>query len=161
MEAQEADVLLHVVDASSPRIESDIAAVRETLDQIGCGDHRTLLVFNKIDRVDDQHRIDLQYLLAQNPDSLVISAAADINVTGEGSLTETVLDILHESEVEVEYALPHARADLVNQLHRIAEVLTHEYGDEGVRMRVRIPREERQRFESALSSAGIAIAPPA
>jgi GTP-binding protein HflX len=161
MEAQEADVLLHVVDASSPRIESDIAAVRETLDQIGCGDHRTLLVFNKIDRVDDQHRIDLQYLLAQNPDSLVISAAEDINVTGEGSLTETVLDILHESEVEVEYALPHARADLVNQLHRIAEVLTHEYGDEGVRMRVRIPREERQRFESALSSAGIAIAPPA
>ncbi len=80
---------------------------------------------------------------------------------GGGSLTETVLDILHESEVEVEYALPHARADLVNQLHRIAEVLTHEYGDEGVRMRVRIPREERQRFESALSSAGIAIAPPA
>ncbi len=161
MEAQEADVLLHVVDASSPRMESDIAAVRETLDQIGCGDHRTLLVFNKIDRVDDQHRIDLQYLLAQNPDSLVISAAEDINVTGGGSLTETVLDILHESEVEVEYALPHARADLVNQLHRIAEVLTHEYGDEGVRMRVRIPREERQRFESALSSAGIAIAPPA
>ena len=156
MEAKEADLLLHVVDSSSPRIEADIEAVRDTLAQIGCDEQRTLLVFNKIDRVDDQHRIDLQYLLAEHPESIVVSAAEDINITGPQSLTERVLDVIHESETEVEYELPHARADLVNQLHRIAEVVSQEYVDAGVRMRVRIPNEERSRFERTLVAAGIA-----
>ena len=157
LEALEADLLLHVVDASSPRIETDMASVRETLERIGCDEHRTFIVFNKIDQIDDQHRIDLQYLLAEHDESLVVSAAEDMNITGPGSLTERVLEVIHETEAEVEYQLPHARADLVNQLHRIAEVVSQDYEEEGVRLKVRIPLEERSRFESVLAAAGIAV----
>ena len=156
LEALEADILLHVVDASSSRIEIDIASVRETLTRIGCQDHRTILVFNKIDQVDDQHRIDLQYLLAEEEESLVVSAAQQINLTGPSSLTERVLEIIHETESEVEYCLPHARADLVNQLHRIAEVLEQDYREEDVLVRVRIPKDTRKRFEQLLVAAGLA-----
>ncbi len=155
MEAREADLLLHIIDASSPTIDFDIVSVRETLSQVGCAGHRTILVFNKIDQVDDQHRIDLQYLLAENPESLVVSAAEGVGLEGVGGLAEVVLGVLHEQESEVEYQLPHVRADLVSQLHRIAEVLEQRYEDEGVRMRVRIPIDERKRFEHILVEAGI------
>jgi GTP-binding protein HflX len=49
-ELSEADLLLHVVDASAPDAERRIAAVREVLEQIGRGDTPELLVFNKMDR---------------------------------------------------------------------------------------------------------------
>ncbi len=50
-EAREADVLLHVVDASDPLREERILQVREVLQSIGAGDIRELMVFNKIDLV--------------------------------------------------------------------------------------------------------------
>jgi len=48
-EIKEADVLLHVVDISSPTFESQMQIVQETLSEIGAGDKRTLTIFNKID----------------------------------------------------------------------------------------------------------------
>jgi GTP-binding protein HflX len=160
MEAREADLLLHIVDASSPSMDFDIESVRETLAEVGCGEHRTILVFNKIDRVDDQHRIDLQHELAEHPHSIAISAAQGIGLVGPGSVSERVLEVLHEREAEVEYLVPHARSDLVNQLHRLAEVLEQGYENEGVRVRVRISPEERGRFEGMLAAAGLSPVEP-
>jgi GTP-binding protein HflX len=56
-EAREADLLLHVVDASDPLRDERIEQVREVLRGIGAGDIRELLVFNKIDLVEEKPRI--------------------------------------------------------------------------------------------------------
>ena len=48
-EVREADILLHVVDISHPNFEDHINVVRQTLIDIGAGDKKTILVFNKID----------------------------------------------------------------------------------------------------------------
>jgi GTP-binding protein HflX len=56
-EAREADLLLHVVDASDPQRDERIAQVREVLRGIGAGDIRELLVFNKIDLSGDAPRV--------------------------------------------------------------------------------------------------------
>lgn len=48
-ETREADILLHVVDISHPNFEDQLRVVNETLQEIGAGDKRTILVFNKID----------------------------------------------------------------------------------------------------------------
>ena len=48
-EVREADLLLHVVDISHPRVEDQIAVVKQTLQEIGAGDKPVYLVFNKID----------------------------------------------------------------------------------------------------------------
>lgn len=48
-ETREADILLHVVDISHPNFEDQLNVVNETLAEIGAGDKRTILVFNKID----------------------------------------------------------------------------------------------------------------
>jgi len=52
-EAADADLLLHVIDASSPALDDHLKTTRMTVEQLGLGDHSCLMVFNKIDRVGD------------------------------------------------------------------------------------------------------------
>ncbi|WP_405247594.1 GTPase HflX [Cellulophaga sp. Asnod2-G02] len=49
-EVREADLLLHVVDISHPQFEEHIASVNKILGEIGSGDQKTIMVFNKIDQ---------------------------------------------------------------------------------------------------------------
>ena len=78
-ETREADLILHVVDASAP--ESDLAemlrAVDEVLESVGAGERPRLLVLNKADALDDERRTELAFT---HPDGVLISAA-----TGRGS----------------------------------------------------------------------------
>ena len=71
-EWREADLLLHVVDASSPEAESQIRAVKAVLDELGLIDHPTLLVLNKADKVPDRCILDV--LKAHHDESVIISA---------------------------------------------------------------------------------------
>jgi GTPase len=58
-ETREADILLHVVDISHPNFEDQYRVVNETLAEIGAGDKRTILVFNKIDAYrESPHEVD-------------------------------------------------------------------------------------------------------
>jgi GTPase len=83
-EAREADLLLHVVDASDPLRDERIAQVREVLRGIGAGDIRELLVFNKIDVSGDAPRAVL------GPDEVATQVWASA-VSGQG------LDVLRSS----------------------------------------------------------------
>ena len=79
-EARQADLLLHVVDASSPEAESQIQAVKTVLAELGLEDHPTLLVLNKTDRVPDRSYLDV--LKAHHRRSVAISARAARGSTG-------------------------------------------------------------------------------
>jgi GTPase len=76
-EARDADLLLHVVDASDPLRDERMEQVREVLRGIGAGDIRELVVFNKIDRVGEKPRI------VQGADGIAVLVSASA-VTGEG-----------------------------------------------------------------------------
>ena len=76
-ELSEADVLLHVVDASQAALEDHMHAVESLLEELGVGDRPTILVLNKIDRVESER--SLETLLTSRPRVVAISAA-----TGEG-----------------------------------------------------------------------------
>ncbi len=90
-EARQADLLLHVVDASSPEAEGQIRAVKAVLEELGLEDHPTLLVLNKTDLVPDRSYLDV--LEAHHAHSVAISAAR-----GEGldRLESAVRDALAE-----------------------------------------------------------------
>src|SRR5207302_10813751 len=68
-EALEASLLVHVVDASDPGFERQLAVTEEVLDEIGAQDLPRLVVFNKIDRAGDEAALRAKY-----PRCLVISA---------------------------------------------------------------------------------------
>jgi GTP-binding protein HflX len=73
-------LLLHVADASHDRVEHQIAAVEEVLDQLGCDRGKVLLVLNKIDRIKDPALFTL--LGKKYPGAIFLSAT-----TGQGAQT--------------------------------------------------------------------------
>ena len=76
-ELNEADVLLHVVDASQPALDDHLEAVESLLEELEVSDRPTILVLNKMDRVESERA--LETLMASRPRVVAVSAA-----TGKG-----------------------------------------------------------------------------
>ena len=141
-EVVDADLLLHVVDASSPDGASQIAAVRTVLDEIGAGTVPELLVLNKADVASPG---DVKALLGAPPtDAVVVSA-----VTGEGVnvLLDTLGSRLRALAPIVELLVPYERGDVVAALHREGEVLVEVHAEGGTRVRARLAADALTRFD--------------
>ena len=140
-EITEADILLHVVDISSPLFEDQIYVVKETLEDLGAGDTPTLVVFNKIDMLQDRNI--LPTLSEKHSNCVFISAVRGINILG---LKEAVAQMLENEFLIEEILLPDSKQKLIAQLHDIGEVLERTYEEEKVRMKIRIHRRDKERF---------------
>ena len=102
-EVIEADLLLHIVDISSPQAEEQIEAVNVVLDELGVADKPMLMVFNKIDRVTAPGLA--KRLTEQYPNSIVVSAK-----TGEGfeAFTAELGKHLRPVREMLELRIPHS-----------------------------------------------------
>ena len=131
-ESTTADLLLHVVDASDPDPEGQIAAVRQVLAEIGASDVPELLACNKADRAD---ATTLLALRAGHPGCVVVSAR-----TGHGleELADAVEARLPNPEVWVETLIPYSRGDLMDRIHRTGTIETLEHTGEGTKVRARV-----------------------
>jgi GTP-binding protein HflX len=141
-EVRDADLLVHVVDATAPDAESQIEAVRGVLDEIGAGEIPELLVVNKIDTADP----DRVRELARNG---AISVSAR---TGEGvdRLVAAIGDRLRALSPPVELVVPYDRGDVLAALHRDGEVLVEVHADGGMRVRARLEEADAGRFREFL-----------
>jgi GTPase len=126
---QLADLLVHVVDGSSPYAEEQIEAVQEVLIEIGADKVPQLLVFNKADL--DSTRA--QSLANQHDGSVWVSAVTGENVD---ELIERIGIRLRTGDQTVTIQIPSSRGDLIAAAHREGEVLDVEYLDDKVVMRV-------------------------
>src|SRR5918999_7816 len=137
-ETADADLLVHVVDASDSLPEDQIKAVRQVLVEIG-EEHgampRELLVVNKTDAAGDLQLARLRHLL---PDAVFVSAHTG---DGIGLLRERIAELLPTPEVEVDLLLPYVQGSLVARVHTEGEVLSEEHTPEGTRMRARVGAE--------------------
>ena len=140
-EITEADILLHVVDISSPFFEDQIRVVQETLEDLGAGDTPTLVVFNKIDMLQD--RSVLSTLSEKHPHCVFISAIRGINILG---FKEAVAQMLEKEFIVEDIVLPDSKQKLIAQLHDVGEVLERTYEDGNVIMKIRIHRRDKERF---------------
>ncbi len=132
-EVSEADLLLHVVDASDTDPEGQIAAVREVLAEIDAIAIRELLVLNKSDIADPLSMRRLQNL---HPEAVTISA-----MTGEGlsDLQHAVTEMTRPAMVTLTLDIPYQRGDVAAAAHRAGEVLTEKHDEEGTILEVRVP----------------------
>ncbi len=140
-EARDADLLLHVVDASDPQAAGKISSVLETLEEIGALDIPLVTVLNKCDVVD---RLDGALPSADDPDVLHVSARS-----GEG-IPELVAVIDKRAEAEgrqIEAYLPFDQMSLVSELHERGSLIEQEYTDAGIRIVARAPEDLRGRLE--------------
>jgi GTP-binding protein HflX len=139
-EVRDADLLLHVVDASAPDADERIAAVETVLREIDAGGVPTLLAWNKTDAADAD---DVKALLATHRGSVALSAA-----TGEGveELLLAVGDRIRALAHVMELLVPYERGDVLAALHRAGEVLVEVHDEQGTRVRARLPVSANGRF---------------
>ena len=123
-ETREADVLLHVIDATHEHFEDHIAVVRETLKELGADDKPTLLVFNKVDAL--QERGLLTALRAEYGDDAVFVSA--LRGIGLDALRERTLELVESDYSERTALLPMTEAKALAHLHRTAEILDESVG---------------------------------
>jgi len=127
-EVQEADILLHVVDASSPHYEQQIEAVNDVLKQLGADEKQTLMVYNKIDKLERSGNLER---VAEGAAHAVLVSAA----TGEGidRLHHEMQQMLREWRMELRLRIPQAESALLARIYQNGRVLSVAYeGDDTV-----------------------------
>jgi GTP-binding protein HflX len=147
-EVAEADLLIHLVDASDDDPDVQIRAVRTVLTEIGADSVDELVVFNKIDAADAN---TVTRLRALRPDASFISAQ-----TGEGVdlLLDDIARGLNALTVEMQLAVPYARGDVLAEIHATGDVLKQDHTDSGTDVTVRLPNDEAHRFRAFVASPG-------
>lgn len=73
-EVKEADILLHIIDASNPSYEDHVAVVESTLEEIGAADIKMIKVYNKVDKIEDLSEFHPNGHKANSNDSIFVSA---------------------------------------------------------------------------------------
>ena len=136
-EVLEADVLVHIVDVSSPVWRKQERSVLRVLDDIGAGDKPVVRVLNKIDLLD---RDDASFAREEMSDCK--NAVALSSVTGEGmeefvAVTEQALSGLL---VPVELEIPYSKGNDMNSIHEVGAVDIVEYREDGTYVKGRVPR---------------------
>lgn len=149
-EARQADLLLHVADASSPAAREQISAVYEVLEDLGIEAKDTLLVLNKIDAVADRGQVDM--LLNRYPNAVPISARRGI---GLDKLAETVSAALSREFVDVDVEAGVDNGRLLAYLAAYGEVLSQRFNDSRVVVHCRIS----QRHLGRLNEPGVVVRP--
>jgi GTP-binding protein HflX len=141
-EARQANLLLHVADASSPAVEDQIAAAFNVLEEIGIQQKDTLLVLNKIDAMPAPHR--LEGLVNRYPSAIPISASCGL---GLDRLSAAVADALSRAFLDVDVEMGVENGWALAYLAANGEVLSKRYTDSRVVVHCRIPQRHLKRMD--------------
>ncbi|MBA2622184.1 MAG: GTPase HflX [Chthoniobacterales bacterium] len=140
-EVSEADLLIHVVDLSHPRVDEHIEAVNEVTKELGAFGKQTLLVFNKVDALPNQE-LAAAY---QNrfPGSVAISAR-----TGEGvaTLVHALEAAISSWRLNSRFRVPLAEAGLIAEVHRVGHVLDLRYEEDWAVITANVPPQLEQKL---------------
>ncbi len=149
-EARQANLLLHVADASNPAVHDQISATYKVLEELEIRRKDTLLVVNKIDSLSDRARLD--GIMNQYPDALAISAQGGKGLVQLGAAVSKALS--HNfADVDVEMGVDNGR--LMAYLAAHGEVLSKKYIDSRVVVHCRIP----QRHLGKIDKDGVVVRP--
>ena len=140
-EVQEADVLLHVMDVSHPYFRHLKESVEEVLKELESLDKVTILILNKIDKLED--RECLKGFEKNFDNAVCISAKTGENIP---ELLDKISEMLSSLIVEINVDVPISRMDLVNLAHEEGEVYSIKYYAETINIRAAVPKNVAGRF---------------
>jgi GTP-binding protein HflX len=134
-EAKYADIILHVVDSSSPQADTQMYVVYDTLKSLGVEDKTVITLFNKSDRFESK-TVNIQDHQADH--TLSVSA-----VTGQGlpELKDLLAQILRERKIYIERTYDYKDMGKLQLIRKYGQLLSEEYQDEGVKVTGYIPME--------------------
>ncbi|MCL2777513.1 MAG: GTPase HflX [Polyangiaceae bacterium] len=143
-EALEASHLLHVVDASDPSWEVQLAVTRDVLDEIGAGEVPCTLVMNKIDCLDPG---DVARLRERMQNAWFVSAC---NPTDIAQLRTNIIALFERKAVETVIVVPYDRQAILSEMHHSGRVLCASYEECGVVVSYFADPDTITRFRSRL-----------
>lgn len=150
-EVREADLLIHLVDGSSTMVHEYIEVVQQTLKELKSNNKQTLLVFNKVDRMDDeQHEI----LRGEYPNALYISAIRGI---GLSELEEAIEQEIESHYIKVDLEIPIQAYKAVAFIHEHAHVENEKYTGEFVHITCRIDEKDFKQLSKMLNTIEYSI----
>lgn len=126
-EVIEADILIHILDASSPMIHELNDAVHEVLEELEISGKPIVVALNKIDKVEDKPMIERMKKDFDN--AIPISA---LNKENLGELIERISMILFASLVYVKALIPQSEGKLLSQIYKEASIIKKEFRTDGV-----------------------------
>ncbi|GAA4656133.1 GTPase HflX [Arthrobacter cryoconiti] len=132
-EVADADLILHIVDASHPDPEGQIAAVRSVFAEVDALKVPEIIILNKADIADP---FVVERLRQHERRTVVVSAR-----TGQGieELLAAVSDAIPRPGIELNLLIPYDRGDVLNRLHRSdAEIISLEHGEQGTVVHVHV-----------------------
>lgn len=133
-EAKYADIILHVVDTSSPQRETQMKTVYDTLKQLDVKGKPIITVFNKVDRMESTQR-----LVDRGAEASVMISAK----TGEGlsELRDAIQTIFTKRLIEIERLYPYTSAGKVQLIRENGILLSESYEPDGIRVHACVPPE--------------------
>ena len=153
-ETRSADLLLHVIDAATEERDDNILQVEEVLAEIGADEIPQLRVYNKIDMLEQEPRIDRDE--SGRPERVWVSA-----VTGEGRelLLQAIAELVGQDMVSEQVTLNPDQGKLRAALYQLGAVETEQHSEDGMaHLSVRLPRADWNRLMSVeQSSSGVKI----
>ncbi|CAN5671839.1 GTPase HflX [soil metagenome] len=140
-EVSEADLLIHVVDLSHPRVDEHIEAVNTVLKELAAFGKQTLVVFNKVDAVENQEHVTAY--LQRFHRSVAISAR-----TGEGvaTLVQALQEAISSWRLRLRFRIPLAESGLIAEIHRVGRVLELSYADDAAVIVAHVPPQLEQKL---------------
>lgn len=141
-EAVNANLLLHVIDVSSPDTMGQIESVDGVLSEIGCGDKPVLKVFNKADAITDISPVELLQTL--HPDAVTISARTGL---GLDELCQGVTQHYKGREIVLRVTSGHANGKVQSFLRAHGDILDEQYGDGSVIIDVKMGNRQLPELE--------------
>ncbi len=142
-EVVEADLLVHVIDASAPDAERKVAAVRRVLDEVGASNVPVIDVYNKCDSADPGL---IQRLEARAPAAICLSARTG---AGTEALVDAMASRLALDRVRLTLSfdpVDGADRERISRVYRVGRVLTHEVRDGRVAIVADVPRRIASQF---------------
>ncbi|MEX0684843.1 MAG: GTPase HflX [Balneolales bacterium] len=149
-EIREADILLHVVDVSSHVFRDYIHTVDKTLLEIKADSKPVILIFNKVDRVNDSNY--LAALKTEFPDAVFVSAIRSI---GLDSINDRLKSILEENYIYKELHVPVKHQNIVSYLHDVADIQKKEYDEHQVHLGFKINKKHLGQLKNLLKRSEI------
>ena len=129
-----ANLVLHVIDASSPEREEQREAVESTLEQIGAESIPRIEVFNKCDLLSDE---EIDALRARHPQALVLSAATG---AGVDDLIKRIALAAASADKHMEVLVPYTRGDLTSKAHERCHIVNETHEEDGTRITMLVPK---------------------
>lgn len=149
-EVRDADLILHVVDASNHLFDEQMQTVYQVLNELSVDQKNILIVFNKIDALQDESRMET--LSRQYPDAVFISARRQI---GLQKLKARILHYIESDYREYTVRVPREQSEVIATLGHLGEVLEVIHDNDGLHIRYRSRRNAETEIEHYLQKMKI------